>query len=129
MAKATKSKAKKYQCVVVKDGEAWCAQIIRQVTSKKTKISKQKTGFTTEQEALSWGEATLLEFTATQSSSNQRHDTQRKKNDEIKRLRSSRRADKTAAQKEAKAALKTSIDSGSQDSGSQDSDFQGSGSN
>ena len=109
------AKAKKYQCVVKQNEGAWIAQIIRQVTSKKTTVSKQQGDFASEQEALAWGEVALAEFTVMQSSSNQRRGLQRKKNEEIKRQRSSRRADKTATDKEAKAALKASLDSNLKD--------------
>jgi len=44
------AKSKKYKCVVVQEGEAWLAQIVRHVTSKKTTISKQRGGFATEQQ-------------------------------------------------------------------------------
>lgn len=101
---------KKYQRIIVQRGDTWTAQIVRQVSSKKTHVSKEQCDFTSEQEAMDWGEAALAEFTATQSSSNRRHAEQRKKNEELKRQRSSRRADKTAAAKEAKAVLKESND-------------------
>ena len=107
------AKNKKYQCVVEKEGTAWLVQIVRQVTSKKTIVTKQQGGFASEQEAMVWGEEALQEFTAKQSTSNKRHGAQRKKNDEIKRQRSSRRADKTAAQKAEKAALKPLLDADS----------------
>jgi len=69
----------------------------------------------------------LLEFSQTQSSSNQRHGVRRKKNDQIKRQRSTRRSDKTAAQKEAKAALKASLDAGPEGSSLEGTDSPGSG--
>jgi len=112
---------------VVQEGEAWLAQIVRHVTSKKTTISKQRGGFATEQQAIAWGETALLEFSQTQSSSNQRHGVRRKKNDQIKRQRSTRRSDKTAAQKEAKAALKASLDAGPEGSSLEGTDSPGSG--
>jgi len=105
---------KKYQSIISQQGNAWLAQIVRQVTSKKTTISKEQGGFASEHEALAWGAEALLEFTAKQNSSNRRHAAQRKEIAETRRQRSSRRADKTAAEKEAKAALKASLDADTQ---------------
>lgn len=91
------AKGKKYDVVIVQQKDAaWSAQITRQVTSKKTVISKQKSGFASESSAKQWAATELATFTGTLSESNQRHGAQRKASEEQRRQRSSRRADKTA---------------------------------
>ena len=104
------AKSKKYQSVIVQDGKVWLAKIERQVTSKKTLVSKQQGGFASEQEAADWASETLSEFMAKQNSSNLRHAKQRNKNIEIKQQRSSRRAIKTAKAKQEKAALQATLE-------------------
>ena len=94
------TKGNKYDLKLVQDKTTWTAQITRQITSKKTKITKEKDGFKTEATAKKWGEKNLLELTATLSTSNDRHAAQRKNNEEVKRLRSNRRADKTQKAKD-----------------------------
>lgn len=96
------AKGKKYDLNIIKNESDWSAQITRQITSRKTKVTKEKEGFKTETAAKKWAEKTLLEFTSTLSSSNDRHATQRKSNEEVKRLRSNRRADKTQKEKDEK---------------------------
>ena len=81
----------------------WKAQIHRQITSKKTIVSKQQDGFASEAKAKEWAEQQLTEFTSTQGASNQRHGEQRKLNEEERRSRSNRRAEKTLKAKQAKA--------------------------
>jgi len=90
---------KKYAYQLEQIDTIWNARITRKVTSKKTVISKQKTGFSSESEAKDWAEKMLSEFTDTQSSSNKRHGETRQQNIQIKQNRSARRAEKTAAAK------------------------------
>ena len=98
------SKSKKYAVSVEQHEDAWKAQILRQVTSRKTAVSKQQDGFASREEAEQWGAEQLAEFTKVQSGSNVRHGEQRKTSSETKLQRSSRRAEKTAlAKAEAKA--------------------------
>lgn len=97
------SKGKKYSFKIEQVESHWRAQITRQVTSQKVVVTKEKGGFESETDATQWAEKELLEFTKTLASSNTRHGEQRKESEEIQRLRSSRRADKTKQAKDEKA--------------------------
>ena len=97
------AKNRKYSSVISQEGSQWSARIVRQVTSRKTLVSKEQTGFESEEKALEWAEQQLAEFSATQSTSNKRHGEQRKLNEEERRQRSSRRAEKTLNAKMFKA--------------------------
>jgi len=99
---------KKYDLNITKNESDWTAQITRQVTSRKTKVTKEKDGFKTKAAAKKWAEKTLLEFTSTLSTSNDRHTAQRKNIEEVKRLRSNRRADKTQKAKDEKLNIQPS---------------------
>lgn len=74
---------------------------MRQVTSRKTTISKQQGDFASQAEAQQWAEAALAEFSNKQSAANTRQNRQRKEVEEQRMQRSARRAEKTAAAKEA----------------------------
>lgn len=89
------TKSRKYAYNLVEEGSLWNAEITRQVSSKKTVVSKLKEGFKSESEAQDWAEQELLEFATTLGKSNQRHGEQRKHLEEVRRQRSNRRADKT----------------------------------
>lgn len=91
---------KKYDIRIAPSGDTWLAQITRQITSKKTTVSKQQDGFESEHAAQAWAEQALVDFIATLKTRNKRHGVQRKEDEEIKRQRASRRADKTAAAKD-----------------------------
>lgn len=97
------SKGKKYSTNIEQVDSLWRAQITRQVTSRKVVITKKKVGFKSEADAKKWADKTLLELTKTLADSNTRHGEQRKESEEIQRLRSSRRADKTKLAKDEKA--------------------------
>lgn len=94
--------SKKYQTNIKKSGETWTAQVTRQITSRKTHVSKEQTGFTSEADANEWANARLSEFVSTQHSANKRQGSAREKSEEIKRQRSARRAEKTESAKLAK---------------------------
>ena len=89
------SKNRKYDSKIEPSGTTWKAQIIRHITSKKTVVSKQQDGFSDQASAQQWAEQQLLEFTATLSTSNERHGQARKQTEEQRRQRSNRRAEKT----------------------------------
>ncbi|MDB4512014.1 DUF3622 domain-containing protein [Arenicella sp.] len=97
------AKNNKYQINTQKNDSSWSAQITRQVSSKKTKVTKQQSDFASETEAKEWAETELKQLLATQVSSNQRHDKNRKQNTKIAQQRSARRAVKTALAKAEKA--------------------------
>ena len=96
--------SKKYDFTVEQNDAQWVAKITRKITSKKTAVTKEQDGFSTEQEAITWAEAALVELTETLKKSNQRHGAQRKNIEEVRRQRSARRAEKTEQAKLAKQA-------------------------
>ena len=119
--------SKKYQSEVLQEGNTWTARITRQVTSRKSIVSKQQQDLSSEAEAKAWVETTLAEFISTQKSANSRQGTSRKSQEEIKRQRSSRRAEKTEITKrEKEAALEAKQQAGhTSDSESKvESDFE-----
>lgn len=87
--------SKKYAFEVTQDGSEWKAQITRQVTSKKTVVSSEQAGFTSESEAQEWASAQIVEFGKALGKRNQRHSERRKKMAGVRQDRSSRRAAKT----------------------------------
>ena len=78
------STSKKYSYRIAKNRKNWKAEIIRQVTSRKTVVSKRKTGFTTETEAKEWAENELQSFIASLSERNERRAKQRELRNEDK---------------------------------------------
>lgn len=97
------SKIKKYSFTVEQHDDTWRAKIVRQVTSKKTVVSKMQEGFSSEADANDWAEKQLAEFTSTLSASNKRHSEQRKSDSQNRLQRSARRAEKTQSAKELEA--------------------------
>lgn len=91
----------KYQSQVTQVGSSWQVQIVRQVTAKKTQVTKQQGGFESELKANEWATVELKQLLETLVGSNQRHNQNRKQNVEIAQQRSSRRAEKTALAKAA----------------------------
>jgi len=92
--------SKKYSYQIEQVDNLWTAQILRKASSKSTVVSKKKEDFATEAEAQQWAEQSLLDFTATLSTSNKRHGAQRKSNEEERLQRSNRRAEKTKLAKQ-----------------------------
>lgn len=74
------TQSKQYNYRVVQDEAAWSVEIIRQVTSRVTVISKQQGGFSTEQEAQEWGEKEVKAFIQKSNLSEQNKRRSRKKN-------------------------------------------------
>lgn len=56
------SNSKKYDFRVIQKKTTWTAQITRKASNTKTVISKKKTGFKTEEEAISWAKSELVLF-------------------------------------------------------------------
>ena len=73
------AKGKKYDVRIVKDKKGWIAEITRQVTSKKTVVSKSQGGFASEEEAQAWGETELKIFMQNLAEQNKRRAEKRKK--------------------------------------------------
>ncbi len=67
----------KYAVQIVQDESVWTANITRRVSRKEVKISKSQTGFATEAEAQTWGEAELKGFVDNQGERNKRHNAKR----------------------------------------------------
>lgn len=97
------AKNRKYSPNIEQSGSKWKAQITRQVTSKKTLVSKEQSDFSSESEAKAWAEQQLIEFATTLEQSNQRHGARRKLNSEESLNRSARRAAKTLDKKRQRA--------------------------
>ena len=72
------AKGKKYDIRIVQDKKGWTAEIIRQVTSTKTMVSKSQKGFATEAEAQAWGENELKAFMQSLAERNKRRAEKRK---------------------------------------------------
>jgi hypothetical protein len=108
--------SKKYQSEILQEGDHWTARITRQITSRKSLVSKQQEGFTSEAEAQAWVDTNMAEFISTQKSANKRQGGSRKDQEEVKRQRSSRRAEKTEIAKNAKKDAEQSEQSNKADS-------------
>ena len=74
---------KKFDYRVVEKRNGWAAEIIRQVSARRTTISKRQAGFATEAEATEWAEKALAEFVQSQVERNKRKALQRKAVDEV----------------------------------------------
>ena len=56
------AKGKKYDYRIVQDNSCWTAEIVRQITSRETVVSKSQGGFATESDAQEWGKRELESF-------------------------------------------------------------------
>ena len=101
------AKNNKYQINLLQTESTWQAQILRQITSKKTKITKQQADFTSESEAEKWAETELKKLIETQVQNNQRHNQSRKEKAQIAQQRSSKRAEKISKAERAKIENET----------------------
>ena len=72
------TQGKKYTSQITQDGDSWKAEIIRQVTSRRTMVSKSQDGFASEAEAQIWAESELKMFMKKLSEHNKRHSEVRK---------------------------------------------------
>ncbi len=68
----------KFAVRVTEKRSGWCAEITRQVTSRKTVVSKRETGFESEELAKAWGEKELAQFIQNQTERSTRKSAQRK---------------------------------------------------
>ncbi len=71
------SKNPKFAIRVTEKRNGWSAEITRQVTSRKTVVSKRETGFDSEEKAKAWAEQELAGFVQNQVVRNERKATQR----------------------------------------------------
>jgi hypothetical protein len=70
-------KNKKYDFLVVQDGDTWRTDITRRVSSKRSTVSKSQDGFASEAEAIKWGENELKTFLKKLEEQNKRRNEQR----------------------------------------------------
>ncbi|EGQ8126100.1 DUF3622 domain-containing protein [Vibrio parahaemolyticus] len=80
----------------------WCAEITRQVTSRKTVVSKRETGFESEELAKAWGEQELAGFIENQVVRNERKAVQRQER-EAEQLAAKVRKEEARKAREAEA--------------------------
>lgn len=66
------TQSKKYDYAVEYQENGWNAQIKRRVSSKKSVISRQQDGFSSETEAEAWGKEQLAKFLLNQKEKNKR---------------------------------------------------------
>jgi hypothetical protein len=71
------SKNPKFAIRVTEKRNGWTAEITRQVTSRKTIVSKRETGFENEEQAQAWAEKELAGFIQNQVVRNERKAVQR----------------------------------------------------
>ncbi|AUI85453.1 hypothetical protein BS333_03135 [Vibrio azureus] len=71
------SKNPKFAIRVTEKRNGWSAEITRQVTSRKTVVSKRETGFESEEKAQAWAEKELAGFIENQVVRNERKAVQR----------------------------------------------------
>jgi hypothetical protein len=71
------SSSKKYSIKTSEKDNQWSAQIVRRVSARRTHVSKTKSGFKTETEALAWAETQLEDFMKSQAERNTRRDKKR----------------------------------------------------
>ncbi|MEF1289168.1 DUF3622 domain-containing protein [Vibrio sp. M260118] len=96
------SNNKKFAIRVTEKRNGWCAEITRQVTSRKTSVSKRETGFETEAAAQEWAEKELAGFIENQAARNERKGEARKVRIEREERLAQEAAEKKARYEEAK---------------------------
>ncbi|ANS86159.1 DUF3622 domain-containing protein [Vibrio scophthalmi] len=90
------SKNKKFAIRVSEKRTGWTAEITRQVTSRKTVVSKREAGFESEELAQAWAEKELLGFVKNQAERNERKGQQR-----VERNERQERLEREAAERKA----------------------------
>ncbi|GAM64372.1 hypothetical protein JCM19232_1042 [Vibrio ishigakensis] len=75
------SENKKFAVRTIEKRNGWCAEIVRQVTARRTTVSKREMGFATEAEAQAWGEKELENFVKNQVERNKRKSQERSARD------------------------------------------------
>ena len=100
------AKSKKYDSRISQDGATWQAQIVRQVTLKKTVVSKKQAGFQTEAEAEKWAREKLIMFSKNLIERNKRHAGKRQKKVELLAKKEREKALVKAAKIEAAELIK-----------------------
>ncbi|MBY5981351.1 DUF3622 domain-containing protein [Ferrimonas balearica] len=96
------AQGKKYDIRVTENDGSWTAEIVRKISTRKTKVTKRQDGFGSEAEAQSWGEETLNSFLQQQVERNQRKAAQRTER-EAQALRQAAKAEQKRAERAAAA--------------------------
>ncbi|PFG46159.1 uncharacterized protein DUF3622 [Vibrio sp. ES.051] len=96
------SKNPKFAIRITEKRNGWSAEITRQVTSRKTVVSKRETGFDSEAKAQAWAEKELAEFIQNQVVRNERKAVQRQER-EAEQLAAKARKEETRQAREADA--------------------------
>ncbi|CAM2913480.1 DUF3622 domain-containing protein [Vibrio rarus] len=68
---------KKFTVRTIEKRNGWCAEIVRQVSSRRTTVSKREMGFESEAQAQAWGEKELVSFIQNQIERNKRKAAER----------------------------------------------------
>jgi predicted RNA-binding protein len=76
------TQGKKYSYQISQLDNEWCAEILRQVSYKKTVVSKRQDNFKTEGEAQAWAEKELEQFLQQQVERNKRKAEKRSQREE-----------------------------------------------
>ncbi|EDP57575.1 DUF3622 domain-containing protein [Vibrio sp. AND4] len=97
------SKNPKFAIRVTEKRNGWSAEITRQVTSRKTVVSKRETGFDSEEKAQAWAEQELVSFVQNQVVRNERKATQRQEREEREAEQLAAKARKEEARKASEA--------------------------
>ncbi len=72
------SESKKFTIKVTEKRNGWAAEIVRQVTSRRSVVSKREMGFESEAQAQAWAEKELSGFIENQTKRNERKALARK---------------------------------------------------
>jgi len=88
---------KKFDFQVVEKRNGWSAEIIRQVSARRTTVSKREMGFETEALAIEWAEKELAEFVKHQAERNLRKGEQRKDREAAAEQKAAEAAQRAAA--------------------------------
>ncbi|MBY6187605.1 DUF3622 domain-containing protein [Marinobacter hydrocarbonoclasticus] len=94
------AQGKKYDFRVIENDGSWTAEIVRKISSRKTKVTQRQDGFGTEAEAQTWAEQALEGFLKQQVERNQRKATQRTER-EAQALRQAAKAEQKRAERAA----------------------------
>lgn len=74
--------SKKFSFRVVEKRSGWTAEIVRQVSVKRSVVSKREMGFESEADATAWAEKELVNFITLQAERNKRKSSARKASEE-----------------------------------------------
>ncbi|OBT14026.1 hypothetical protein A9264_02535 [Vibrio sp. UCD-FRSSP16_10] len=73
---------KKFTVRTIEKRNGWCAEIVRQISSRRTTVSKREMGFESEEQAQAWGEKELEVFVKNLAERNKRKSAERNSQDD-----------------------------------------------